>query len=218
MAHAKDLTGQKFGLLTAMRRSDVKDKREYKWVYLCQCGNTCVMRPSYVSWYAKKGQTPSCGCITEAMRKANSTTHGHSRNNEPIYMAWSSMRQRCNNPSHKAYASYGGRGIKVCKRWDKFENFFSDMSPTWKKGLSLDRIDNNKGYSPDNCRWVTMSVQNRNKRNNRLIDGVPVSMFAEQHGLKAVTVLRRIKDGTPHEYIGSPIGVFDRRRKQHAIT
>lgn len=84
----------------------------------------------------------------------------------PVYAAWTNMKTRCNNPNSSQWLWYGKRGIKVCERWNTFENFYADMFPTWERGLELDRRDNNKGYEPDNCRWITHeeNCQNRNPR------------------------------------------------------
>lgn len=89
------------------------------------------------------------------------TTHGMSRT--PLYRVWDSMVRRCTNPSHKKWRLYGGRGITICERWLKFENFYADMGET-PTGLTLDRIDNTKDYEPGNCRWATYSEQNKNRR------------------------------------------------------
>lgn len=88
----------------------------------------------------------------------------------PIYKVWVGVRERCGDPRHPQYKNYGARGITVCERWfNSFENFFADMGATYRRGLSLDRANNNEGYCKENCRWVTMTVQARNKRNNHLL-------------------------------------------------
>lgn len=87
----------------------------------------------------------------------------------PIYAAWNGMKDRCSNPNSLFYKNYGGRGIKVCDEWDSFDNFYNDMVSSYKKGLVLDRIDNAKGYSKENCRWTTWINSNNNTRRNRFI-------------------------------------------------
>ena len=93
----------------------------------------------------------------------------HGKCNSTEYGTWRVMLERCNNPNSSKYKLYGGRGIKVCERWHKFEDFYEDMGDK-PKGTSIDRIDNNKGYSPDNCRWATIYEQSSNKRNNVFIE------------------------------------------------
>lgn len=114
----------------------------------------------------------------------------------PIYYAWSGMKTRCNDPNFKQYADYGGRGITVCERWSAFANFLEDMGPTWRHGLSLDRIDNGGDYTPDNCRWADEYQQARNKRNTRRFehDGEQLTLaeWAERTGVKRGTLAQRV--------------------------
>lgn len=115
-----------------------------------------------------------------------------------VYNTWSNMKGRCENPNDRAYSSYGGRGIKVCERWQSFENFFADMGHP-PAGHSLERKDNDQGYNPDNCVWADRTTQNRNKRSNRLItvDGEtqPMSVWAERCGISTNTLYARLRAG-----------------------
>ena len=162
MSVFKDLSGQKFNKLTIIERSPNRGRYRTMWHCKCDCGNTTIVNADNL----KYGRTKSCGCLN-----VGNIVHGFSRTTEN--MIWNAMNQRTRNKNNKDYDRYGGRGITVCKRWSKFENFLKDMGPR-PKGLSLDRIDNDKGYSPENCRWATSSEQARNtRRNNRItIDGV----------------------------------------------
>lgn len=140
-----------------------KTGTERRALYLCHCGTEKVITIRG----AKKSRTQSCGClVSEAISKAVST-HGMRQIRE--YRVWQAMRERCENSNNKSYDRYGGRGISVCDRWQKFENFISDMglSPTPKH--QIDRIDNSAGYYPENCRWVTIIENARNKRSNVLL-------------------------------------------------
>lgn len=109
----------------------------------------------------KKGTTKSCGCRMRQINRERMTSHGKART--PTYYVWKSMLARCNNPKQPSYADYGGRGIKVCTRWHQFENFLEDMGEV-PEGFSLDRVDNDRGYSLGNCRWATRSEQSCNRR------------------------------------------------------
>lgn len=143
-------------------------------------------------------------------RKGINTTHGQGRPATPTYRVWLGMRQRCVNPHCAGYSNYGGRGIKVCARWDSFEAFLSDMGERPAE-LFLDRIDNNGNYEPSNCRWATRTVQNRNSRHNRLITfrGVtlPISEWAERQGLRVHLVQDRIAryGWSPEEALTLPL-------------
>ena len=137
-----------------------------QWICQCDCGNEVVVRSADL----QSKHTCSCGCLQkEAMSetgKAN-RTHGYSNGTgirDITYTSWSHMKQRCLNSNRKTYKDYGGRGIVVCDRWLKFENFLEDMGEKSDKNLSLDRIDNDGNYEPSNCRWAMYEEQNQNRR------------------------------------------------------
>lgn len=140
----------------------VKKNRHSQSVFLCkcECGNT----KEIIGTRLNKGRVQSCGCLNkEAVKKAN-TTHG--MKGTPTYNSWVSMLQRCTNKERSNYVDYGGRGIKVCERWNKFENFFGDMGKR-PKDKTIDRIDVNGNYEQSNCTWSTQVAQHNNRRNNR---------------------------------------------------
>lgn len=156
-----DLHGKKFGRLTAVRFSHTvsipRGTVKY-WACLCECGNeTAVSTASLTS-----GNTKSCGCIHKEGLIARNTKHGYSHRRS--YLIWSKMLDRCNNPAHIAYSYYGGRGIRVCDEWYAYEVFFADMGEPPTDLHQIDRRDNDLGYFKDNCRWVTKSVQMKNRR------------------------------------------------------
>lgn len=156
------LKGQKFGRLTVLERCGTTKWGNCIWKCKCDCGSIVEVPSANL----RNGRTNSCGCLRKEMMRDKHIVHGKSchRNGQkthPIYNTWMGMKARCFNPNSECYSSYGGRGITVCDEWS--------ISNGWKKGLTLDRINNNGGYSPTNCRWTTMKTQNNNKRNLRLI-------------------------------------------------
>lgn len=189
MAH--DLKGQTFGRLTVRDRAENK-RSDRTWLCVCSCGNTHIA----TSTNLVRGITKSCGCLRGDTLKALRTFHGLSHTK--IHDAWSRMLQRCQNPNHEYYSYYGGRGIKVCDRWLEFQNFKADMGEP-KKGMSLERLDNNLGYEPGNCVWATPKQQARNRRSNRIVlfrgKEAPLIEHCEDMGLAHATVSARLKRG-----------------------
>jgi hypothetical protein len=152
----------------------------------------------------KTGHTKSCGCLRSEICRINGIKNKtHEKRKTSLWAIWHGMKERCLNPNYHNYSSYGGRGISICEDWLKFENFdkWNDSlgEEGYKRGLSIDRIDNDKGYSPSNCRWTTFVQQGRNKRNNVLvtINGKikPVSEWAEYYVVSRYLVYNRIKIG-----------------------
>ncbi len=164
-----DLTGQKFGKLTVIRMDDSDKWGKLMWLCKCECGNEKTIQGNRL----KVGKTQSCGCL----RLKNIATHSfkyksnnqnkpinHGKSGTPEHCAWANMIQRCENANHPWYKDYGGRGIRVCERWQRFENFYTDMGDKPTAKHSIDRIDVNKGYEPSNCKWATATDQSRNQR------------------------------------------------------
>ena len=193
-----DLTGQRYGRLVFVRQFKKDNHNRWMWECLCDCGNTTVVLPNNV----KNGSISSCGCLKKDLLHEKLYKHGIPGSHH-LYRIWSSMKRRCNSPNTKEYAHYGGRGIYVCDEWMHDAKAFYDwsMANGWKEGLTLDRIDNDGPYCPDNCRWVTYKIQMNNKSNNIRIDwkgeNHTLSEWSEIVGLNVETLKYRIEVGWP---------------------
>lgn len=177
----KDISGNKYNMLTVI--GYVGDG---KWNCSCECGNEKIIRTAKITG----GWTKSCGCI----KKNNAKKHGYSRKTE--YNIWQNMKARCYNRDSASYKLYGARGITVCDRWlESFENFIEDMGNK-PDGMSLERIDNNSGYSKDNCMWATHTEQALNRRTNTTVsfmgEELPLKAMCIKHGLGYKKVYARI--------------------------
>lgn len=195
MTKVRDLTGQRFSRLTVQARSPINDSRgKSMWHCLCDCGQATTVCGSALI----QGNTKSCGCLKHEASVANGKAkRRHGMTKSKVWICWDSMLQRCNNPKHKSYPQYGGRGIAVCERWHVFENFYEDMGEP--NELTLDRIDVNGNYEKSNCRWATLKEQGRNTRANRLLtfqgETKPLSYFTEKFGLRKNLIRERLQRG-----------------------
>ena len=200
---AKDRTGERHGRLTVLWRAPNKAEAagvtRAMWQCRCDCGNGVVVSGHNLS----KGETRSCGCLV----REKPVKHGKATTK--IYRQWWSMIQRCSNPNIAQYRSYGGRGITVCEQWKKFENFFADMGDP-PPGMTLERINNDKGYEPGNVRWATRLEQAQNRRTNVLLTyGTQTLTLAEWGrvtGLGKDTIARRYAKGwSPERILTEPL-------------
>lgn len=202
MPPAINLTGQRFGHLRVLRRAETRSSGCLNWICVCDCGKETVVP----SGHLRSGHTKSCGC----QKNAVSPTMRHGESKTRLYNVWLLMRRRCSNQKIKEYARYGGRGITVCKEWaESFETFRDwalangyDENAAYGE-CTLDRIDVNGNYCPENCRWANERVQANNRRSNRIfeINGQrrTLAEWCQLTGASESTVRRRIARGVKGE-------------------
>ncbi len=195
----KDIEGQVFGRLKVLGYAGSSNGA--RWYCRCICGNVTKNAFNHLN----DGKILSCGCLGLERRIKGCTKHGHSAGDKvsKTYGCWQGMLSRCyNDVSNFQFPNYGGRGIAVCERWHKFENFLADMGEK-PKDLSLDRIDVNGNYEPTNCRWATMKTQQNNRRGNHFLTFCnktqTIMQWSEEVGIGGSTIRYRIKKSWPIE-------------------
>lgn len=195
MAPAKDLTGLRVGRLVVERLANTPHTtstghRRRRWQCQCDCGRIALVATSHLTGC----DVQSCGCWRREYQRPTQT-HGMSKTR--TYSIWRSVRARCVNPKHRAFRDYGARGITICDRWLKFDNFVADMGPVPDETMSIDRIDNARGYDPGNCRWATKQQQGANRSNNFRIahDGLSLTSaeWSTKTGISQSLIWHRIK-------------------------
>lgn len=195
----EDLTGKRFGRLTVLERTDNHIKKngdkETAFLCCCDCGNVRKV----LAYNLKSGHTLSCGCLGLEHRTKTRTKHGETGTR--LYRIWHHMKERCNDNKNARFFDYGGRGIKICEEWQISYEAFREwaVSNGYADTLTLDRINNDKGYSPGNCRWVTPKEQANNTRKNRLISYKNITHtlaeWADIVKIKPVTIAYRLNSG-----------------------
>ncbi len=197
------MVGEKFGRLTIL--SEAKKRSSHRLVnVVCDCGATKVVQLGNL----RSGHTKSCGCLNSEVAAKRKLTHAQSK--IPEYYVWNTMRSRCNNINNASFKDYGGRGIGVCDRWNKFENFIQDMGFRPSPKHEIDRHPNNDGnYEPSNCRWVTRAGNAQNKRNS-----VKVIYGGRAIGLREASNLSGIKYGTLSSRMARGISLFKELSKR----
>ncbi len=221
-----DLTGRIFGKLRvesegeSLSRSNGKRRR--RWMCSCECGEMALV----IQESLLRGATVSCGCYRKAFQSAGGSRlrHGFARKSKQsrTHGNWVAMRQRCENPTNAVFPRYGGRGIKVCARWQVFENFLADMGEK-PKGKTIDRFPNNDGdYEPGNCRWATPGEQARNTRRNHPLTAFGETLllveWAEKVGVPGPVLLKRLNRGwSPEKTVSTPL-VHPGDRRSHVAV
>ncbi len=211
MSKLIDLSGQRFGRLTVIERAESPGKR-VSWLCKCECGKEIIVTADKL----RSAHTRSCGCLSKEITSASSRTHGMSKTR--LFKLWTAMRERCSCKKLISYPNYGGRGIRVCDEWQNSFETFRDWSIKngYNDELSIDRIDVNGNYCPENCRWVTIAEQANNKRNNRRItlhgETHTLAEWSKMKGIKVSTISIRLKQGwTVERALNEPTHKWTRR-------
>lgn len=219
-----DITGKRFGRLVAVEFAGWNKFKNRQWKCICDCGNEHFATAGTLL----NGSCNSCGCLKSDIVITRNTTHGLLRKHPVEYAVWCGVKSRCNCKSHTSWKYYGGRGITICKRWnDSFACFLDDMGPRVDSTMTIERVDNSKGYKPDNCIWANMSIQGRNTRKTVRLKykgkNTTIPELSERSGIGTEVIRRRIKRGwTVEESVSVPSGsgriVAIRRNATISIT
>jgi hypothetical protein len=206
----EDLTGKKFGRWTVLEKT--KKENDSRAYYKCKCD--CGTIRNVMVYNLKSGTSLSCGCLKKENNRKNNTTHGESKTK--LYKVWAEMKKRCLKKSCSDYENYGGRGITICDEWIDYVNFRNwSLLNGYKDNLSIDRINNDKGYNPNNCRWATRKEQMNNTRRNHRFEinneKLTVTEIAKKCNKNTSVISTRIKQGyrneellKPYIYTGNP--------------
>lgn len=208
MARAKlEVVGKTFNFVTVLSETDERQGRAPLYLCRCVCGNEFKSTGPNVS----SGNKKSCGCKrgfarigtkSPGLAARNKANAKHGMTGTKTWNAWASMKERCDNKSHKFFKDYGGRGIKYVAEWSEFDAFLKDMGEA-APGFTLDRVNNDLGYSKDNCRWTTQKTQCNNRRSNVFVEfegkSQTIAQWAEEKGIERKTLEYRIRVGWPAE-------------------
>lgn len=193
MSKAIDLTGQRIGKLVVLGRTERRGGR-VAWLCRCDCGNETVA----ITTSLATGRKKSCGCLQK--ERVSETFKKHGQYKTRLYKIWSNMLQRCGNPKNDSYSTYGAKSITVCDEWKDFDSFYAwAISNGYADNLSIDRIENGKGYSPENCRWATPQEQTDNRQCCRYVSHngktQTIKAWAKETGIPYQTLLNRFDKG-----------------------
>lgn len=210
-----DMHGKRYGRLLVLDRAEdaiSARSRHTRWNCICDCGKLVTVRSSGIM----TGDTRSCGCLRRDLLNEKSSK----KSKMPEYGIYRSIISRCLNPNVKRYNNYGGRGINICQRWlDGFENFIADMGERPSVYHSIERIDNNGGYSPENCKWATMDEQAKNRSNNYFIEFGGERMilqdWSKRIGINHSNLKKRIERWGVEEALTRPVKKADCRNKKY---